>query len=413
MEHSKMNRMKNLTSSAVRILFVVCLFMLCMIGSNATFQNSAVAQTLAAQSSASAQSSVSTPSSMFVASNEPIYLDDVPVPNVPTPCTIMFHGFAPKSLELRGEHQLHVTLYSTTGSVVHEETLLANIKRSGYDISLVGVAPQIKAKSESFVMGIAIDSMQQILWPVAISAAREFKGSVYLAKLNGGALENQEFTNADTHKTVSGDATVVGGGAIPVTMYAHQKGNVPIRPLSEYSGVEKSSNFNLKLELGIAGPQSLAFNANALMDYGRASVDLLDLVSVFGAKLGLGVRAIHSAQDFRSYAAGIVANVNNDGSVLATIGITKYQTGPQTADGYNLAPFMRLQYFSSPKTLFVYSEVEAAVHIRGYLSGTAGLGMQFLGMQLIAGYQYSLFVQPNVTNFNTTNGFSTMLSYSF
>ena len=190
-------------------------------------------------------------------------------------------------------------------------------------------------------------------------------------------------------------------------------GNVKIKTLAEYAGQEYHTPPSVMLEMSVAGPQGLSYNTQSMMSYARGTVELRNLVSFFGSKIGLGARMMRSGDNFRYSAAGIVADVNNDGAVIATIGVAKYQAGTDLTQPYTIAPFSRIQYFSSPKGIFFYSEVEATVHLHGYLSGTAGLGVSFLGVELVAGYHYSMFSMPNEMSMATVNGFNSMMTFAF
>ena len=108
-----------------------------------------------------------------------------------------------------------------------------------------------------------------------------------------------------------------------------------------------------------------------------------------------------------------MADVNNDGSVLATIGVAKYQSGTDLSQPYTISPFSRIQYFTSTRGVFLYGDVEATVHVKGYISGTAGLGVKVAGIELIAGYHYSMYVLPDVVDAQTVTGFNTIASITF
>ncbi len=332
------------------------------------------------------------------------------LPNVPQPCTLMFHGLTRDVDRLEGLHQMHVRIYNALGTLLTEESVSANIQHGAYDVTLTNVAPAVRVRAEKFTIGVSIDSATETLWPVAIKHAQEFTSDLFIASVDASRLEREI---AETNERLDRDSEAAQKNALAVREVDPSSGSVKVKSLAEYAGADYHTPPSVMLELSVAGPQGLGFAPSAMMSYARGTVELRNLVNFFGGRLGLAARMMRSGTDFRYSAAGIIADVNNDGAVIATIGVAKYQAGTDLTQPYTIAPFSRIQYYSSPKGIFFYSEVEATVHLHGYLSGTAGLGVSFLGLELIAGYHYSMYAVPDQMNMATVNGFSSMINFAF
>jgi hypothetical protein len=295
--------------------------------------------------------------------------------------------------------------------------MATNITRGGYDITMNEVAPAVCVRGEQLVVGVSIDNKAETLWPVSIQRAKEFaRTDVYVANLDQKRLE---IKTAESQNTGVGTSAIADqSNPLSTPLYGVREidpmtGNVKIKTLSEYSGSDAPTPPSFRLEYGVAGPMNLQYNTSSMMQYGRASVDVMNLATVLGSHLGLGARMMRSGGDFRYYSGGIVADVNNDGSVLATIGVAKYQSGTDLSQPYTISPFSRIQYFTSTRGVFLYGDVEATVHVKGYISGTAGLGVKVAGIELIAGYHYSMYVLPDVVDAQTVTGFNTIASITF
>jgi hypothetical protein len=332
------------------------------------------------------------------------------LPNIPQPCTLMFHGLTRESDQFAGSHRLTVNIYNALGTLLKTDAVSAPIEHGAYTVTLTNMPPAIRMRTEQITVGVAIDNTPEALWPVTIQHAREFSSDVYVASVDATRLEK---TIAEANDRLDRDSEAAHNNSLAVREIDPMSGNVKIKTLAEYAGQDYRNPPTVKIELGVAGPQGLALNTQTAMDYGHGTVELRNLVTVFGSKLGLGAQMMRSGNNFRYQAAGIVADVNNDGAVIATIGVAKYQTGSDLTQPYTISPFSRIQYFSSPKGVFFYSEIEATVHLHGFLSGTAGLGVAFLGVEVVAGYHYSMYSVTTEMNMQSVNGFSSMVNFAF
>jgi hypothetical protein len=91
---------------------------------------------------------------------------------------------------------------------------------------------------------------------------------------------------------------------------------------------------------------------------------------------------------------------------LLTAGFAYYQAGNSRDEPFVGAPFMRVKFQSSEKMIFAYSELEATMNSRAYISGTAGVGIRVSPMlSLIGGYQHTEFIMPTEQLIRMVNGF--------
>jgi len=91
---------------------------------------------------------------------------------------------------------------------------------------------------------------------------------------------------------------------------------------------------------------------------------------------------------------------------LITAGLAYYQTGNSRDEPFVGAPFIRVKFQSSEKVVFLYSELEATMNRRAYISGTTGLGIRVSPVfRLIGGYQHTEFLMPTEQLVRMVNGF--------
>ncbi len=341
----------------------------------------------------------------FPAHNSELFL----LPNIPQPCTLMFHGLTREEDALQGTHQLRVRIYNALGNMLNEQKVSARLSHGAYDVTLTNVPPALRMRTEQFTLGIAIDNNVETLWPIAIKHAREFESNVFIAYVDAARLEKNAVEIADR---ADRDSEAAHNNRLAVGQIDPMNGNVKIKTFEEYAGEENHVPPSVRLELGFAGT-GVSYSPQAMMDYGRGTIEVRNIVKFLGSKLGLGARLMRLGNNFHYAAGGIVADVNNDGSVIATIGVASYQAGSDPSQANTISPFSRLQYFSSPKGVFFYSELEATVHLHGYLSGTAGIGFAFSRVEIAAGYHYSMYTMPDAMSTQSLNGINTMVNFSF
>ena len=80
------------------------------------------------------------------------------LPNIPQPCTLMFHGLTRAYDQFQGTHQLRIKIYNALGSLLKEETVNANIQHGSFDVTLPNMPPAIRMRTEKITVGVAIDT---------------------------------------------------------------------------------------------------------------------------------------------------------------------------------------------------------------------------------------------------------------
>ena len=186
-------------------------------------------------------------------------------------------------------------------------------------------------------------------------------------------------------------------GLLVDPVYSRMKFMVPY--LSPLSG--------LRFEVSLAPPASdMPTDPYELAKYGRLTLEYNNFAVMDGAKFGVAVQALHVAHHLLLYSGGITSDINNDGMFLITVGVASYQTGNSRAEPFVTAPFARMKFQSSERVIFLYSELEATMNARAYISGTTGVGLRVSPfMTLIGGYQHTEFIMPTEQAVRMVNGF--------
>lgn len=186
-------------------------------------------------------------------------------------------------------------------------------------------------------------------------------------------------------------------GVLVDPVYSRMKFMVPY--LSPLTG--------LRFEISLAPPASdMPADPYELAKYGRLTLEYNNLALIDGSKFGFAIQALHVAHHLLLYSAGMTSDINNDGMFLVTAGLATYQTGNSREEPFVTAPFARMKFQSSERAIFVYSELQATMNARAYISGTAGLGLRLTPlMTLIGGYQHTEFIMPTEQRIRMVNGF--------
>ena|SRR5665213_787535 len=168
----------------------------------------------------------------------------------------------------------------------------------------------------------------------------------------------------------------------------------------------------LIIEMSVAPPMDIPTNPYDLGKYGRISVDYTGVATFEGADIGVAAQALHVAHHLLFYSAGVSSDINNDGMFLFTVGLAHYQTGNSRLEPFVDAPFMRLRFQSSQKSIFGYSEIETTMHFRSFISGMVGFGIRLSPMvRMIGGFHHTEFVMPTERFVQQVNGLEGIVSW--
>jgi len=183
-------------------------------------------------------------------------------------------------------------------------------------------------------------------------------------------------------------------------------------PISYSTALSLTPLSGLRVEISLAPPSNIPTDPYELAKYGRIAVEYLRAAQLDGAPVGLMAQALHVAHHLLFYSAGLTTDVNNDGMFLFTAGLAHYQTGNSRAEPFVDAPFIRLRFQSSPENIFAYSEIEATMHFRSYISGMAGIGMLLSpSVRIIGGFHHTEFVMPTEQLVQQVNGLEGIISW--
>lgn len=168
----------------------------------------------------------------------------------------------------------------------------------------------------------------------------------------------------------------------------------------------------LIIEMSVAPPLNVPTNPYDLGKYGRVSVDYTGVATFEGTEIGVAAQALHVAHHLLFYSAGFSSDINNDGMFLFTVGLAHYQTGNSRAEPFVDAPFIRLRFQSSQKSIYGYSEIETTMHFRSYISGMVGFGIRLSPMvRMIGGFHHTEFVMPTERMVQQVNGLEGIVSW--
>jgi len=168
----------------------------------------------------------------------------------------------------------------------------------------------------------------------------------------------------------------------------------------------------LRIEMSLSPPTNIPTNPYELGKYGQITVEYTRLVNLEGADMGLAAQALHVAHHLLFYSLGVSNDINSDGMFIFSVGLAHYQTGNNRNEPFVDAPFARFRFQSSPKDIFVYSEIETTMHFRSYISGIAGLGMRISPtLRIIGGYHHTEFVMPSEQMVQQVNGLEGIISW--
>ncbi|HET6402606.1 MAG TPA: hypothetical protein VFH95_14570 [Candidatus Kapabacteria bacterium] len=168
----------------------------------------------------------------------------------------------------------------------------------------------------------------------------------------------------------------------------------------------------LIIEMSVAPPLDVPTDPYQLGKYGRVSVDYTGVATFEGSDIGVAAQALHVAHHLLFYSAGVSSDINNDGMFLFTVGLAHYQTGNSRAEPFVDAPFIRLRFQSSQKSIYGYSEIETTMHFRSYISGMIGFGIRLSPMvRLIGGLHHTEFVMPTEHLVQQVNGLEGIISW--
>ena len=168
----------------------------------------------------------------------------------------------------------------------------------------------------------------------------------------------------------------------------------------------------LRIEMSLAPPMDIPSDPYQLGKYGEIAVEYTRVVNIDGGDMGLAAQALHVAHHILFYSMGLTSDVNNDGMFVMGIGLAHYQTGNSRAEPFVDAPYMRLRFQSSPKDIYLYSEIETTMHFRAYISAMAGLGMRLSpSLRIIGGYHHTEFVEPTEEIVQQVNGLEGIISW--
>jgi hypothetical protein len=318
---------------------------------------------------------------------------------------VLFHGLLNNSSSIvDGEHKVQIRLYRKDGALVHEETLVSEVRQGSYDVLIGSAAPLIVDQKEEYSIGVTIDN------------GKEFREARTLTMVN---LLSEGLLNSTLDATQNRLIAAISPGQISAQMAERDAkdrgmlanpyyGELPMFPrmISPITG--------LNIEMGISAPSIPTTNAYEMAKYGTVNIEYNNFAKFDGNLFGIAGQAMHVAHHLLLYAAGFTTDVNGDGMFLFTLGAARYQVGNSRDEPFVNAPFVRFKYQTSNARIFGYTEFETTVHYRSYLSGTVGVGLRLSNqVKLICGLHHTEFVMPTEHLVREVDGFHGIVSWGF
>jgi hypothetical protein len=217
-----------------------------------------------------------------------------------------------------------------------------------------------------------------------------------------GAIENCAIAQEAIHSTNSDLGTGQTDAGLPRGM------NYPF----SFAPSSIAPPPGLRIEMSLSPPTNIPTDPYELGKYGQIAVEYTRLAKLDGGDMGLAAQALHVAHHLLFYSLGLSSDINNDGMFILSLGLAHYQTGNSRAEPFVDAPFARFRFQSSPKDIFIYSEIETTMHFRSYISGMAGLGMRISpSLRVIGGFHHTEFVMPTEQLVQQVNGLEGIISW--
>lgn len=297
-----------------------------------------------------------------------------------------------------GRHQFSVRLYTNEGALVHEENITGEVSRGTYDIVLGSSKP------------LTLDPSTEVVFAVSSNGLIE----KLTLRLDQGALLDESVFSGLAERTVS-PLTPNRINAAAVERYAVAQGliSVPLAKMISLVAPVESHLTGLKLEMALATPHHEPVRGYyEAAKYGRINVEMNNFIEIDGNKFGIAGQAMHVAHHLLLYAGGVTTDINGDGMFMFTLGAAHYQTGNRRWEPFVNAPFMRFKFHSTPKDIFLYSEIETTMHYRALLTGTLGVGFRISPMvKVIGGLHHTEFVQPTERAIRLVRGFHGIINW--
>jgi hypothetical protein len=301
-----------------------------------------------------------------------------------------------------GQHNFRVRLYSQDGALVHEESLLAEVRDGRYDIVLGSAAP------------LYVD-IKDLSLSISVNGSQEVK---CCDNLGTSSTELREIDASQPLREMQAITPIIPDevSARAVERYAIANGflkDVPFASLPSVILERVNLMTGLHMEVGLALEQEKqAIGYYEAGKYGRINVEYNNLFEVGGDMFGLVGQAMHVAHHMLFYSAGVSTDVNGDGMFMFTVGQAHYRVGNRRYEPFVDAPFMRMKFHSSPEKIFVYGELETTMHMRSLVTGTVGLGFRLSPLvKFIGGLHHTEFWMPTEKQNRVVEGLHGIFSW--
>jgi hypothetical protein len=303
---------------------------------------------------------------------------------------------APRLAE--GRHEFSIRLYTNDGALVHEEKVTSDVSGDEFDIVLGSSKPLTLDITTEVILAISGNGLSDRL----------------RTRLDQGSLLDESISGTITERAVSPlTPNLINAAAVERYAAAHGLISVPLARMISLIAPVESHLTGLKLEMALATPHAERVQGYyEAAKYGRINVELNNFVTIDGSKFGIAGQAMHVAHHLLLYAGGITTDINGDGMFMFTLGAAHYQTGNARWEPFVNAPFMRFKFHSTPKDIFLYSEIETTMHFRAMLTGTVGVGFRISPMvKVIGGLHHTEFVQPTERQIRLIRGFHGIINW--
>lgn len=301
-----------------------------------------------------------------------------------------------------GQHTFRVRLYSQDGALVHEESLVTDVRNGHYDIVLGSATP------------LYVD-VRDLSLSISVNGSKEVKCCDNLAS-SSTELRDFDASMLLREELVLSPIIPDEVSARAVERYAIANGflkEIPTATLPSLITERPNHMTGLKMEVGLALEQDKqVVGYYEAGKYGRINVEYNNLFEFDGNMYGIVGQAMHVAHHMLFYSGGISTDVNGDGMFLFTVGGAHYRVGNRRWEPFVDAPFMRIKFHSSPEPIFAYGELETTMHMRSLITGTFGIGFRISPMvKLIGGLHHTEFWMPTEKTNRVVQGLHGIMSW--
>jgi len=286
---------------------------------------------------------------------------------------IVFHdALTPDQRKLihDGTHLFKVTLLQDSAIVSYEEQR-STIEGGEYNLLIGQMAALSLSSDPTYIIRVQIDHHEPMESGLCIQPARLLTTALQLS--NGDSISAEQ-----------------------AEQLAEQKGNIsaPVYTPFKPSLIAPESG-PLQFMVGASLPFNVPTDPYLMMKYGMLGVEAQNLFQAFDQPIGFVAKASHMPHHLMMYSIGLTTDVNRDSMLLVTMGLSYHQSGNSSLEPFVTSPYVWFRFNSSQKALFLYSDLEAIVNSRSYLSGMIGIGYRVSkNIEFVGGFHHTEFIMP-------------------